>query len=67
MNNRWRWGWMEALGGLMARDNCLDDDLLDLGFWQEVYSRITLREEVQNRVHALLKGGLYESHSATRR
>ena len=52
-NAQWRWGWLECLGGLPARDASFADIAkFGVQFWQEVYQYITLNEKYQSAVKA---------------
>ncbi|MCA9179637.1 MAG: hypothetical protein KDB14_34515 [Planctomycetales bacterium] len=58
-NVRWRWGWLECIGGLPARSAAFaDSSVYDHHFWQRVYSRMTLtndiKQSVLNRISELL-------------
>jgi hypothetical protein len=58
-NQRWRWGWMESAGALMARDNSFTDQPpFDLDFWKQVYGFLKLPEAVQLRVYGQVKDSL---------
>jgi hypothetical protein len=44
LNRIWRWGWLEAIGGLSARDDLFFTraEKFDGAFWEQVFGLITL-------------------------
>lgn len=49
-NRFWRWGWLEILGGLPARDNSFDNKAFDMTFWNKVYRRLNIPKVSQKYI-----------------
>ena len=61
-NARWRWGWLECIGGLPARDGSFaDTNAFDAKFWKGVYDFMTLDEKYRCPVWLKVKTQLTES------
>ena len=57
-NRRWRWGFLECLGGLPARDNTFGDaspQQFDGTFWDRVFRFISVAPEYREPVRKQLR------------
>jgi hypothetical protein len=60
-NTQWRWGWLECIGGLPARDSYFaDTNVFDAKFWKSVYDFMTLDEKYRRPVWRQVKTRLTE-------
>jgi hypothetical protein len=62
LNRIWRWGWLEAIGGLSARDDlfALRPGKFDGAFWEQAFGLISLsqahREAARQQLERELAG-----------
>jgi len=58
-NARWRWGWLECIGGVPARDSSFSQhDAFDGPFWEEVYRLVSVPPHYQPAIESQLQRGL---------
>lgn len=61
-NAQWRWGWLECIGGLPARDSSFaDTNAFDAEFWKGVYDLVALDKRYRRPVWLQVKTRLTES------
>ena len=51
LNSRWRWGWLESICGLPARDKVfLKDPRFDASFWGKIYDYMSLDKQYRDAI-----------------
>jgi hypothetical protein len=61
-NRHWRWGWLECIGGLPARDDSFADArTFDAEFWSEVYKLLSIPVKYRSNIRRQLVSALSES------
>lgn len=64
-NARWRWGWLECIGGLPARDDSFAcTDIFDSEFWEGVYDFMTLDKKYRCAIWHQVEKGLTDGENS---
>jgi hypothetical protein len=54
-NSEWRWGWLECLGGIIAKDNAFSNhEIFDSHFWLGVYDFLQFPKKYRSEIIATI-------------